>query len=321
MKTLTYIPDLIRNIDSELKDIIGEDLPILSSIRDYTIESGGKRVRPVLLYLLAAANGQSSREVFALGAIVEVIHAASLLHDDVIDEANERRGRPSGRVLFGNKEVILGGDYLLACGIGRLNRFENPALTHVFTRALKNLSIAELLQAEYSGRADINRPVYDNIIYGKTASLFESAAEAAAIYSNLSGEESRNYADFGRKLGVFFQMRDDYLDYFNAGLLKKPAFTDYVNGLYTYPVFIARENLNGEALERLESLMGDSPEERSDKKRQKELLQVFEMAEVKTRAIEELGSLRNELLEFVKQLPESKEADLIAGQVEALSHI
>ncbi len=319
VKTLLSLPNLIQSVNSELAAIIGEDLPILTEIRNFTVDSGGKRIRPILLILLSRANKAEEGGAVALGAITEIIHASSLLHDDVIDEAVERRGKPSGRKLFGNKQVILGGDYLLSCGIDRLNDFKNPDLMTVFTRALRNLSVAELIQMEYAGRTDITNDIYDRIIYGKTASLFETAAEAAAIYSGLSAEKQAFYAVFGKNLGMFFQLRDDYLDYFNAGLLQKPALTDFENGLITFPLLAAREVMPQSVYSEITDWMSRPPETRKEPGTRKKLLKLFDEHGVELHTRKILLSFKESFVPLLRELPQGEESAMIEGQIEKLS--
>lgn len=149
MKASVLKDSLIRKFDKKLETIIREDLKILSEIKTYTIRSGGKRLRPILHYCLCQLLGYSGKHWLDVGAIVELIHAASLLHDDVVDEAETRRGQQSVGSKFGNKTAILAGDYLLACGIDHLNDLGYPELMDIFTQVIKDLSISELIQMEW----------------------------------------------------------------------------------------------------------------------------------------------------------------------------
>lgn len=149
MKVSVLKDSLIRKFDKKLETIIREDLKILSEIKTYTIQSGGKRIRPILHYCLCQLLGYSGKHWLDVGAIAELIHAASLLHDDVVDEAETRRGLQSVGSKFGNKTAILAGDYLLACGIDHLNGLGYPELMEVFTQVIKDLSVSELIQMEW----------------------------------------------------------------------------------------------------------------------------------------------------------------------------
>ena len=243
-KTQLQIVSIVKQVDNSLQKILGEDIPKLKQIKDFTVKGGGKRIRPILSYLLyqlwakdhPLKSDFKNKDAYDLCAIPEIIHAASLLHDDVLDEAEERRGKPSGRKLFGNKDVILAGDYLLACGISRLNKFRNPDLMDVFTSVIKDLSVSELLQMEYRSNPKINYEIYHKIIYGKTASLFRACCEAPAVWLQQSRTVIDKAGKAGEGLGLVFQLRDDWLDYFKPEELKKEPWQDYINGVITYPV-------------------------------------------------------------------------------------
>ena len=121
-------------------------MPILKQLQRYVVTSGGKRIRPLFIYYLGKAYRLENAELIRLGSLLEIVHAASLLHDDVVDGAEERRSKPTGAKLFGNKAVVLGGDHLLSSGLQALNNLGNPQYMAVFTDAIKALSAAELLQ-------------------------------------------------------------------------------------------------------------------------------------------------------------------------------
>lgn len=239
MKASTLKDSLIRKFDKKLEAIIREDLKILSEIKTYTIRSGGKRLRPILHYCLCQLLGYSGKRWLDIGAIVELIHAASLLHDDVVDEAETRRGLQSVGSKFGNKTAILAGDYLLACGIDHLNNLGYPELMDIFTQVIKDLSISELIQMEWEKNPKITLDIYNKIVYGKTASLFGAVGISAGILSDKNDKEKKKLRQFGIDLGSFFQKKDDAIDYFTpASKSGKVPLKDFYNGLYTYPILL-----------------------------------------------------------------------------------
>jgi octaprenyl-diphosphate synthase len=135
-------PKVISKTNRVIASILAGDLPILKKITAYVVRSGGKRIRPLFGYYLGRSYGVDGVEMVRLGALLEIVHAASLLHDDVIDGAEERRSKPSGAKLFGNKQVVLGGDHLLSSGLSYLNSLNNPSYMAIFTAAIKTLSSA-----------------------------------------------------------------------------------------------------------------------------------------------------------------------------------
>ncbi len=317
---MSSLADSINSaIDRQLAVILGEELPILKEIKDFVIQSGGKRVRPLLLILLTRSFGCHDENAEALAAITEIIHASSLLHDDVIDGADERRGQPSGRALFGNQAVILGGDYLLACGIERLNRFQDQRQMDLFTRVIKHLSMAELLQMHYARRAEITLEIYQRIIYGKTAVLFEAAAVSAGLYAKQSPEILQALETIGRDLGMLFQIRDDMLDYFKASLLKKAALTDYDNGLYTYPVLELRERADEKTQKELTRFMELPRELRSDKKNHQTFLAFLQQYDCEKHCIDRINQLKRGIYLALQALPPDDHIDLIREQIERLT--
>ncbi len=263
--------EVVALVDSRLARIIGKELPILAKVRRFVVKSGGKRIRPLThYYLTRTLNGEHSEWV-DVAAIGELIHAASLLHDDVIDEAEQRRGAPSVNALHGNKSAILAGDYLLACGLNHLSSLEHSAeLLPIFTRVVRMLAIGELVQMQCENRPDTSARDYERVIAGKTASLFGAMTEAAWILAQSATDhaaEGRRLArEFGERLGRVFQIRDDFLDYFGASE-GKPPLQDFRRGLMTRPSILLRASLKGadrrrfDTLWRSQSLRANAPSE------------------------------------------------------------
>ena len=188
----------------------------------------GKRLRAKLILKIAGVNEQS----LALAAIVELIHAASLLHDDVIDDAFTRRGEASINALFGNKTAIMLGDILYSKGFSELTRMPTE-VAYSISHAVALLSVGELLDVELSASFNDSQERYFDMIYKKTASLIESSAKAAAL---LAGKDGTIYALYGRNLGLAFQVIDDILDITQSSeTLGKPSLNDFKEGKTTLP--------------------------------------------------------------------------------------
>lgn len=232
----------VRQIEKKLSKIIGEDLPILRRIKRYVIASGGKRIRPLAHYYFLRMMGSEHKDWVDVASIGELIHNASLLHDDVVDESDLRRGRPSAPVLFGNKTVVLAGDYLLACGLHHLSKLEHSSqLISIFSGVIRQLSEGELIQMEYEGSLNIPEKMYERVIHCKTACLFGAMTETAALLAGRSAAEQAKYRKFGERLGRYFQIRDDFIDYFqSAGSSGKKEMQDFDRGLVTWPVILLR---------------------------------------------------------------------------------
>ena len=209
----------------------------------------GKRLRAKLILKIAG----SSLSVIKTAAVVEMIHAASLLHDDVIDDAYTRRSKPSLNALYGNKTAIMLGDILYSKGFFELNNISADVAKTV-SNAVTQLSLGELKDVSLSNSFNLDREVYLEMIYQKTASLIEASAGAAAL---LAGKPKEVYMTYGRNLGLGFQMIDDILDITSdAETLGKPALHDFVEGKTTLPYIYLYEVLNTEEKEKLEALHG-----------------------------------------------------------------
>jgi octaprenyl-diphosphate synthase len=207
----------------------------------------GKRLRAKLILKIAG----SGLQVVKTAAIVEMIHAASLLHDDVIDDADTRRSKPSLNALYGNKTAIMLGDILYSKGFLELNNID-PEVAKVVSNAVVQLSLGELKDVSLSKAFNLDREVYLKMIYQKTASLMEAASGAAAL---LAGKDKEAYMTYGRNLGIAFQMIDDILDItMDSETLGKPALHDFEEGKTTLPYIYLYEALNTEDANRLQSL-------------------------------------------------------------------
>ena len=207
----------------------------------------GKRLRAKLILKIAG----SSLSVVKTAAVVEMIHAASLLHDDVIDDAFTRRAKPSINALYGNKAAIMLGDILYSKGFFELIDI-SPEVAKVISNAVVQLSLGELKDVSLSKSFNLDKEVYLEMIYQKTASLMEASAGAAAL---LAGKPKEAYMTYGRNLGIAFQMIDDLLDITaDSETLGKPALHDFEEGKTTLPYIYLYEVLGSEEKERLRSL-------------------------------------------------------------------
>jgi len=209
----------------------------------------GKRLRAKLILKIAG----NALPVLKTAAVVEMIHAASLLHDDVIDDADTRRAKPSLNALYGNKTAIMLGDILYSKGFFELNNI-SAEVAKMVSNAVTQLSLGELKDVSLSKTFNLDKEVYLEMIYQKTASLIEASAGAAAV---LAGKPKEAYMTYGRNLGLAFQMIDDLLDITSdAETLGKPALHDFAEGKTTLPYIYLYESLDAEGREKLASLHG-----------------------------------------------------------------
>lgn len=317
MKSKFNIQSVLSKFDKNLAGIIQEDIPILKKIKKQVITSGGKRIRPFAHYLFCQFLNVKDVSWLDVGSVAELIHAASLLHDDVVDNAPIRRGKPTIGSSFGNKTAILAGDYLLACGISRLNSLGNPELMEIFSQVLRDLSVSELLQMEWEKNPKITLKIYDQIIYGKTASLFGVCTEAAAILAKKSNAERKQFRQFGVRLGKLFQKKDDCLDYFEDSKTSGKEFLkDFKNGLYTYPVLVLRTKLNLIEKSKLQKMF---QKENRDVKDESVILEMMDSKNISNLLHKELEAEKNDLLQFLFQFPKTEERELFIEQLNRLT--
>ncbi|MCB1160563.1 MAG: polyprenyl synthetase family protein [Leptospiraceae bacterium] len=307
---------LIQKFDKKLDKIIHEDIKLLKDIKKYVVSSGGKRIRPITHYYFTRLLGYEGEEWLDVGAIAELIHSASLLHDDVVDKSDTRRGKPTVGKLYGNKVAILSGDYLLASGIEHLNSLQKPALMDSFTRVIRYLAVGELIQMQWERNPKITPAIYEQIIYGKTASLFGAVCETAGILANSSQKTIEDLRKFGDSMGRLFQVRDDYIDYFTDEKSSGKTFMkDFYNGLYTYPVIVLKEKAKSADKKEIDLLFKKDERDRIDAKRIQELFQVYEIKEI---LVSEIQSCIEELINYVKEFGDSKLTETIIEKISEL---
>lgn len=218
--------------------------PILQMLEQI---NSGKKLRSKLITAIAGENEQSIR----LCAIVEIIHLASLLHDDVIDESDTRRGKRSLNAVYGSKNAVMLGDILYSKGFNELVKFDNKIAT-LISSAVTDLSIGELMDVNLGSKFNPNKEAYERMIYLKTAVLIEASAASAAL---LAGFNIDNFASYGRNLGLAFQIIDDILDITQSSdILGKPSLHDFAEGKTTLPYIKLYESMDKIGKEKLKSL-------------------------------------------------------------------
>lgn len=207
------IVDDMRAVDAVIRERLDSDVVLVRQVAEFIIGSGGKRLRPVLLLLVARALGRVERDHHVLAAVVEFIHTATLLHDDVVDESDLRRGNSTANALFGNAAAVLVGDFLYSRAFQMMVGVGNMEVMRVLADATNVIAEGEVLQLMNCRNADVSVEDYLRVIRFKTAKLFEAAARLAAIVSGEQPAVVEAMARFGMHLGTAFQLIDDVLDY------------------------------------------------------------------------------------------------------------
>ena len=200
-------------VDAIIRSSLTSEVSLIAQIADYIIAAGGKRLRPVLLILVAGALGYKGSRAHELAAVIELIHTATLLHDDVVDESELRRGRKTANASFGNAASVLVGDFLYSRSFQMMVRFGSVPVMDVLSQATNVIAEGEVLQLMNIGDADVSEERYLRVIRYKTAKLFEAAGRLGAIVAGADESTNARMAEFGMRLGTAFQLVDDALDY------------------------------------------------------------------------------------------------------------
>ena len=237
---LEEVEDLVRrNLDSQVE--------LVNTVAAHILSSGGKRIRPLLLLLCARLCGYTEREHLLLGSLVEYIHTATLLHDDVVDDADLRRGRQTARKLWGNQISILVGDYLYSKAMCKVVDFHNQGINEVLSDACWRMAEGEVLQLDLNGNPDMTEAEYLRIVERKTGALIAAACRMGAIIGCASPERQAALFQFGQHIGVAFQLADDTLDYSaNGDRLGKALGQDFRQGKLTMPLLHLLRNCREE---------------------------------------------------------------------------
>lgn len=232
----------MEQFESFFKDSMKTKIHLLNIINRYIIKRKGKEIRPILVFLSAKLSGEINDSTYTAAALTQLLHTATLIHDDIVDEAYERRGFFSINALWKTKAAVLVGDFLLSKGL--LIALDNNEFEQlkVVSNAVREMSEGELLQLEKSRKLNITEEVYFDIIYKKTASLMASCTQLGAISAKANYEDQQKLKKFGEYLGIAFQMKDDLFDYEKQGSIGKPTGNDIKEKKLTLPlIYVLRE--------------------------------------------------------------------------------
>lgn len=233
----------IKRFKSEFQDYLKSGIFIIDQINRFIIRGQGKHFRPMLTFLSAKLVGESTELTVKAALIVELLHTATLIHDDIVDESDKRRGLPAVKKLWGNKIAVLYGDYLLAHSLTAMLELHNLKVFDILALTSRRLAKGELVQAAKAKKLDINEKVYLKMISDKTAALISAAAELGALTGGGDEAQCKILNLYGENLGMAFQIRDDLLDFIGReGLLGKPVGSDLKEGKITLPLIHALEN-------------------------------------------------------------------------------
>ncbi|MET3116965.1 octaprenyl-diphosphate synthase [Undibacterium sp. GrIS 1.8] len=230
-------------VNQVIRNKLHSEVPLVNQIAEYIINAGGKRIRPVLVLLVANAHQYRGTQHHELAAIIEFIHTATLLHDDVVDESSLRRGRKTANAMFGNAASVLVGDFLYSRAFQMMVSINSMQIMQILADATNVIAEGEVLQLLNMHDPDVNEERYLQVIRSKTAKLFEAAAQVGALISGADAMQIEAAAEYGRSLGTAFQLIDDVLDYSgNAADIGKNVGDDLREGKPTLPLIYLMKN-------------------------------------------------------------------------------
>jgi octaprenyl-diphosphate synthase len=287
-------------------------VPLLDKITHYIIRRKGKQMRPMFIFLTAKMLGEMNDRSYDAASLVELLHTATLVHDDVVDDANERRGFFSVNALWKNKIAVLVGDYMLSRVLLLSIEKKNVRLLEVVARAVREMSEGELLQIEKARRLDITEEIYFEVIRQKTASLIATCCEAGAISVDRE-DMSERMRNFGELVGLAFQIKDDIFDYGTSGKIGKPTGLDIRERKMTLPLIYTLNTAPKEVRKELINIVKNKNEKTKQVRRAVELvIQYGGIEYAHTKMLE----LKAKALDLLTDIPESEAKNSLIGLVE-----
>ena len=230
----------LQRVDALIRKRLESDVALIRQVAEYIVAGGGKRLRPALHLMASAATGYAGEARFELAAVIEFIHTATLLHDDVVDESELRRGRKTANATFGNAASVLVGDFLYSRAFQMMVTVNSMRVMEVMAEATNTIAEGEVLQLLHIHDSSVDEARYLEVIHRKTAKLFEAAARLAGVMAGVSPEIEQGLAGYGMHLGTAFQLIDDVLDYTgDAGAIGKNVGDDLAEGKPTLPLIHA----------------------------------------------------------------------------------
>jgi octaprenyl-diphosphate synthase len=287
-------------------------VPLLDKITHYIVKRKGKQMRPMFVFLTSKMLGEITDKTFDAASLVELLHTATLVHDDVVDDANERRGFFSINALWKNKIAVLVGDYMLSKVLLLSIEKNNVDLLHVVARAVREMSEGELLQIEKARHLDITEEIYFDVIRKKTASLIATCCEAGAIAANRE-EMREKMRKFGELVGLAFQIKDDIFDYGSPDKIGKPSGIDIRERKMTLPIIHVLNSVDAATKRELLNIVKNKNEQ--PKAVQRAISIVIDNGGIHY-AHQKMSALKEEALELLASIPDSSAKNSLIGLVE-----
>ena len=313
------VKEIMEPISTEMSEFEGRfkksmqsKVPMLNKVTHYIIKRKGKQMRPMFIFLTAKMLGKINDKSYDAATLVELLHTATLVHDDVVDDANERRGFFSINALWKNKIAVLVGDYMLSKVLLLSIENKNTQMLEVVARAVREMSEGELLQIEKARKLDITEEVYFDVIRKKTASLIATCCEVGAISVDRF-DVSEKMRHFGELIGIAFQIKDDIFDYGEPGNIGKPTGLDIRERKMTLPLIYVLNNSSKEVKKELISIVKNHNENPKKVKRAVQL--VMDNGGIDY-AHKVMSEYKEKALVIIKDIPDSESKKSLLGLIE-----
>lgn len=297
------IAEEMKLFEKKFYQAMKSKVPLLDRITQFIVRRKGKQMRPMFIFLTAKLLGNVNDKTYRAASMIELIHTATLVHDDVVDESYERRGFFSINALWKNKIAVLVGDYLLAKSVLLATDNEDFDLLKIVSTVIREMSEGELLQLEKSRKLDITEEVYYEIIRQKTATLIAACCEAGAKSVGMNFEISQKMKQFGEYTGLAFQIKDDLFDYTSTNIIGKPVGIDIQEKKMTLPLIHA---LSVSSEEEKRKILNIIKNHNKNKKKVTEIINFVKDKKGLDYAISIMNEYKNKALEILLSFPESK---------------
>ncbi len=298
-----FIKPEMEKFNPFFKNAVKSKVPLLDIIMNYIIKRKGKQMRPMFVFLTAKLTGEVNQSSYVAAALIELMHTATLIHDDVVDNSNKRRGFFSVNALWRSKIAVLSGDYLLSKGLLLAVHNKEFKLLEIVSETVKEMAEGELLQIEKSRKLDITEESYFDIIYKKTATLIASCTAAGAASAKADEQKVEKLKEFGKYAGIAFQIKDDLFDYQKNNKTGKPAGNDIQEKKITLPLIYALNNADKAQKKHILKLIAKSREKES------RLEEIFAFVREKNGiayAENKMNEYKDKAIEILNEFPDSE---------------
>jgi len=299
---VSLIKTELENFEQRFKDAVKSQTPLLNTILRYIVKRKGKQIRPMFVFLAARLFGSTTEATYRTASLVEILHTATLVHDDVVDDSLERRGFFSVYALWKNKASVLVGDYLFAKGLILSLENNDFRILQILTDAVRKMSEGELLQLEKARTLNLKEDIYYEIIKNKTASLLASACSAGAWYYTQNDEYAERMRLFGEKTGIAFQIKDDLFDYANEDE-GKPTGNDIKEKKMTLPLIYTLNNTDKPTRQKIINIVKNN---NNDKKKVAWVLETVKNTGGIDYATQKMQDYKKEALELLTLCPDNE---------------